>query len=85
MKHFNKRNETIWNVIKSETDKTDTIKNISTMNVEGKSISKQCMIANAFNKYFLSVAENIITNKLTNIRDHAFFLQFKIEFCRYST
>ena len=63
MKHFNNRNETIWNVIKSETDKTDTIKNISTVNVEGKSISNHCMIANSFNKYFLSVAENIITNK----------------------
>ena len=60
------KNRTIWNTVNLETNKTGNTKKINTLNIEGNSITDRQEIANAFNKYFLTITKGINTkqNKL---------------------
>jgi hypothetical protein len=52
--------KTTWNIVKTITNNKNTNNNISTMNVKYKLSSNPLAIANAFNTYFSSVAENLL-------------------------
>jgi len=57
----NNKPKTTWNIVKTITNNKDTINNILTMNINDKISSNPLAIANAFNTYFSSVAENLPT------------------------
>jgi len=52
--------KTIWNIVKTITNNKNMINTVSTMNVNDKLSSNPLPIANAFNSYFSSVAENLL-------------------------
>ena len=62
------KNKTIWNTVNLETNNTGNTEKINTLNIDGNSISDRQEIANAFNKYFLTIAKGINTkqNKLNS-------------------
>ena len=53
------KNKTVWDIVNLETNKTGNAEEINTLKIDGNTISDHQEIANAFNKYFLTVAENI--------------------------
>ena len=53
------KNKTVWGIVNLETNKTGNTEEINTLKIDGNTISDRQEIANAFNKYFLTVAENI--------------------------
>ncbi|PNF30487.1 hypothetical protein B7P43_G10883 [Cryptotermes secundus] len=53
------KNKTMWDIIKFETNRTSSADKAITLNIDGISITNQHVIANEFNKYFLSIAKNI--------------------------
>jgi hypothetical protein len=57
------KTKTIWDIVKLETSKGTNNQNICTLNVDGKLIRNKQEIADTFNKYFLSVAENMNAKK----------------------
>jgi hypothetical protein len=57
---FNNKPKTTLNVVKTITNKKDTINNISPINIKDKICSNPLAIANAFNTYFSSAAENLL-------------------------
>ena len=57
------KNKTIWDIVNLETNKTGNIEKINTLNIDGNSISGRQEIANAFNKYFLTIAKGINTKQ----------------------
>jgi hypothetical protein len=61
----NSKPKTTWNIVKTLTNNKDTINNISTMNIKDKISGNPLAIANAFNTYFSSVAENLLIKKLS--------------------
>ena len=66
MKLTNKTNTT-WNIVKNITNKENTSHNIQKMNINNTESSNPFTIANAFNSYFTSVAENINNINHSNI------------------
>jgi len=56
----NNKSKTTWNIVKTITNNKNTNNNISTMNIKDKISSNHLAIANAFNTYFSSVAENLL-------------------------
>jgi len=65
--HKNKKslnkNKTICDMVNLETNKTVDTEKISTLNIDGNSISDRQEIANSFNKYILTIAESIDTKQ----------------------
>jgi hypothetical protein len=59
------KTKTVWNIVKSITDNGDS-SNIFSMNIEDKISSNSLTIANAFNSYFSSVAENLLSKNVIN-------------------
>jgi hypothetical protein len=57
------KNKTIWEIVKLGTNKTRNNDKATTLNIGRASVSNHQVIANEFNKYFLSVAKNINTNQ----------------------
>jgi len=55
---YNNKPKTTWNIVKSITNNTNTINNISPININYKSSSSPLAAANAFIIYFSSTAEN---------------------------
>ena len=53
------KNKTVWDTVNLEINKTGNAEEINTLKIDGNTISDHQEIANAFNKYFLTVAENI--------------------------
>ena len=53
------KNKTVWDIVNLETNKTGNTEEINTLKIDGNTISDRQEIANAFNKYFLTVAKNI--------------------------
>jgi hypothetical protein len=51
-------------IIKKETSKFQRIDNVSEMQIADKKINNPKKIVNAFNKYFVTMAGNLITVKL---------------------
>jgi hypothetical protein len=62
------KNKTIWDIVNLETNETENTEKINALNIGGKSSSDHQEIANAFNKYFLTIARSINTeqNKLSS-------------------
>ena len=56
----NNKPKTTWNIVKTVTNNKNTINTISTMNINDKLPINPLAIANAFNSYFSSVAENLL-------------------------
>jgi len=57
----NNKPKTTWNIVRTITNNKNTTNNITTMNVNNQLSSNPQITANAFNIYFLSVAENLLT------------------------
>ena len=55
----NNKPKTTWNIVKIITKNKDSIDNTLTMNINDKMSNNPLIIANAFNTYFSSVAENM--------------------------
>ena len=58
------KNETIWNIINSSINKKLSITNITSINVNGIPTNNGHSIAEAFNKHFVSIAQEMYTTKL---------------------
>jgi hypothetical protein len=63
----NNKPKTTWNIVKTITNNKDTNNIVSTMNVNYKISSNPLVIANAFNTYFSSVAENLLIKNFLGI------------------
>jgi hypothetical protein len=70
--HYNKlllkstnKTKTTWNIVKTITNNKNTINTITTMNINDQLSSNSLAIANAFNSYFSSVAENLLIKKFS--------------------
>jgi hypothetical protein len=63
------KNKTIWDPVNLETNKTGNTEKINTLNIDGNSIGDCQKKANAFNKWFLTIAKAINT-KQKKIRSH---------------
>ena len=66
--HYNKqiltshnKTRTIWNIVKSETGKKLKKEQVWSLNINGKLIQNQQIIANSFNDYLLNTAEKLMT------------------------
>jgi hypothetical protein len=55
----NNKTKTTWNIVKTITNNKNTINNITLMNINNK-LSNPLTIADAFNTYFSSAAENLL-------------------------
>jgi hypothetical protein len=66
IKKSSNKNTTIWDTAKLETGKTRKNENICAQNIDGELTSNHHKIADAFKKYFLSVAESINTKNNPN-------------------
>jgi hypothetical protein len=51
------KNKTVWDIVNLETNKTGNTEVINKLKVDGNTINDCQEIANAFNKYFLTVAK----------------------------
>jgi len=61
IKKFLNKNKTIWDIVNLETNETENTEKINALNIDGKSSRDHQEIANAFNKYFLTIARSINT------------------------
>ena len=57
------KDKTILAMVNLETNKTRNTEKINTLNIDGNSISNHQEIANALNKYFLTIAKSINTKQ----------------------
>jgi hypothetical protein len=57
------KNKTISAIGNLETNKTGNTEKINNLNIDGNSISNHQEIANALNKYFLTIAKSINTKQ----------------------
>jgi hypothetical protein len=53
------KNISIWNIVKSETNKTRNTDKSCTLIIQGTSVRNHQEIANEFNKYFSSLAKDV--------------------------
>jgi hypothetical protein len=75
----NNKTKTTWNIVKTVTENRGTNDNISSMNRKDKLSCNSLTIANAFNTYFSSVAENLLIRNfsgkpITNNKDSISYL-----------
>jgi len=56
----NNKPKATWNIVKTVTNKKDNVDNLISMNINDKISSNPQVIANSFNSYFSSVAENLL-------------------------
>jgi len=61
----NSEPKTIWNIVKTITNNKNIINTISIMNINDKLSSNPLTIANAFNSYFSSLAENLLIKNVS--------------------
>jgi len=61
----NNKTETTCNIVKTITNNKNTINTLSTMNINDKLPSNPLAIANAFNSYLSSVAENLLIKNVS--------------------
>jgi hypothetical protein len=61
IKNSTNKNKTTWNTVNKETHKKGNSTNIKSLNIDGITTDNQQLIAETFNNYFMSVAENIKT------------------------
>jgi hypothetical protein len=58
----NNKTKTTWNIVKSTLNMKPNTHNITSINVNGNVFSNSQVIAETFNKYFVTVAQNIHAN-----------------------
>jgi hypothetical protein len=51
--------KTTWNIINTESGRKNNSNNIKVLDADGKKIIDQQSIAETFNEYFVTIAENI--------------------------
>jgi len=61
----NNKTKTTWNIVKIITNNKNTYYATSFMNINDKPSCNPLAITNAFNSYFLSVAENLLNKNFT--------------------
>ena len=54
--------KTTWNIVRTATNKQPTTNNATTININNTLATNPVTIADDFNDYFLSVAENLVKN-----------------------
>jgi hypothetical protein len=64
MNSSNNNTKTAWNIIKKTTNIKPNTHNVTAIKVNGNLSSNGKIIAESFNKYFVSVAHNIHVNNL---------------------
>jgi len=85
-KHFDRvilestnRSRTTWKIVKTVTNNRISVSNAQTVIINNKGTTNPSTIANAFNTYFSSVADNLISKSFlvkntTNEKDSLFYL-----------
>jgi hypothetical protein len=63
IKRSENKNKTVWNIVNLETNKTDNKEEINTVKVDGHIIRNRQEIANAFNRYFLTIEKILARNE----------------------
>ena len=58
------KNKTIWNIINSSTNKKPSDQNITEICAEGKTTHNVKIIADSFNKHFVSIARDMLSTEL---------------------
>jgi hypothetical protein len=58
--------KTMWNIVKSETGKRNCKIGVHQMNINGKLITNNHMIANSFNTYFSTIADKLTASNTNN-------------------
>ena len=58
-----RKDKAVWDIVILETSKTGNTEKINTLNIDGNSISDHQEIANAFNKYYLTIVKSIKTKQ----------------------
>lgn len=58
----NNKHKTIWNIVKSETNKISYNKSVQSIYINCDLTDNPIVISDTFNNYFLSTADNIILN-----------------------
>ena len=61
IKNSTNENKTTWNIVNKETYRKVHSTNIKFLNIDGITADNQQLIAETFNNYFVSIAENIKT------------------------
>jgi hypothetical protein len=61
IKNSTSKNKTTWNIVNKETYRKVNSTNIKSLNIDGITTDNQQLIAETFNDYFVSTAENIKT------------------------
>jgi hypothetical protein len=62
--------ETMWKIIKTETGKTNHKLGVQSLKISDTVMDKHVMIANTFNKYFVSVTDSIVSIVRSVNSDH---------------
>ena len=75
-----KRSRTTWNIVKTDTNNRISTSNTQDMIINKKPTTNLSSIANAFNTYFSTVADNLITKSflegnITNEKNHLHYLE----------
>jgi hypothetical protein len=66
IKKSNNKNKTLWDIIKLETGKKHTSNEMNMLNIKGRLSNNHQDIAEAFNKHFISIPDEINTNNNSN-------------------
>jgi hypothetical protein len=61
IKNYTNKNKTTWNTVNKQTHRKVNSTNIKSLNIDGITTDNQQLIAEIFNDYFDSIAENIKT------------------------
>lgn len=62
----NNKTKAVWNIVKTVTNNKPSSNKIFNMNINNFSTSNPTTTVNAFNTYFITIAENLITKSLGN-------------------
>ena len=62
----NNKTKAVWNIVKTVTNNKPSSNKIFNMNINNSSTSNPTTNVNAFNTYFITIAENLITKSLGN-------------------
>ena len=68
--NFKNKMETLCKIIKTETDKTNHKLGVQSLKINNTVTDNHIMIDNTFNRYFVSVANSIISSVRSGNNDH---------------
>ena len=70
IKNSTKKNKTTWNTVNKEAHRKLRITNIKLLNIDGITTDNQQLIAETFNNYYVTIAENIKTKDRNAYVEH---------------